>query len=251
MNDFQDRTALVTGASSGIGLAMARALLAQGAQRVYLTGRNVDRLASAAHELGERALVLRADVTVSEDLARVKAEIEQQGDRLDALFVNAGIAVHNVLGDTSLANFDAIFDTNVRGVFFTVQSMLPLLKDGASIVLTGSVAGIKGMPNLSVYSASKAAVRSLARTWATDLKERRIRVNTLSPGVTRTPILSRGLGLDEAAQQGVAAFLAAAAPAARMADADEIAQAALFLASDAASYVNGAELCVDGGLAQI
>ena len=251
MNAFAQRTALVTGASSGIGLEIARALIDQGAQRVYLTGRDEDRLASAAHALGARAVALVADVTVADDLERLRADVAQRGDRLDVLVANAGVAMHNVLGDTSRTGFDTIFDTNVRGVFFTVQTLLPLLNDGASIVLTSSVAGIKGMQHLSAYSASKAAVRSFARTWAVDLKERRIRVNCLSPGVTRTPILSKGLGLDEAAQQGVSAFLSAAAPSARMAEANEIARAALFLASDAASYVNGAELCVDGGLAQV
>lgn len=248
---FENRIALVTGASSGIGLATARALLAAGARRVYLVGRNADRLAGAVHELGERAVALQADVSVRGDLERVRDSIAGVGDQLDLLFANAGVAMNNQFGATDEALFDATFDTNVRGVFFTVQTLLPVLKDGSSIVLNASVAGIKGMPNLSVYSASKAAVRSFARTWAVDLKPRAIRVNTISPGVTRTPILSNSLGMDAAAIAGTEQFLAAAAPSGRMAEAAEIAGAVLFLASSAASYVNGIELCVDGGLAQI
>ena len=248
---FENRIALVTGAASGIGLATARALLAAGARRVYLVGRNADRLAGAAYALGERAVALQADVSVLGDLERLRDSIAERGDQLDLLFANAGVAMNNQFGATGEALFDATFDTNVRGVFFTVQTLLPVLKDGSSIVLNASVAGIKGMPNLSVYSASKAAVRSFARTWAVDLKPRAIRVNTISPGVTRTPILSTGLGMDAAAIAGTEAFLAVTAPSGRMAEAAEIAGAVLFLASSAASYVNGIELCVDGGLAQI
>jgi NAD(P)-dependent dehydrogenase (short-subunit alcohol dehydrogenase family) len=248
---FDDLTAVVTGGSSGIGLATAKALLAQGARRVYITGRDGDRLASAAHALGERAVAVQCEVAKVAELARLTAAVEANGERIDVLFANAGVAHNNTLGATTQADFDALFDTNVRGVFFTVQALLPLLVDGASVVLNASVAGLKGMPNLSVYSASKAAVRSFARTWASDLKPRGIRVNVISPGVTRTPILSGGLGMNEQAIAGTEAYLAAAAPSGRMADAGEIASAVLFLASPAASYVNGVELCVDGGLAQV
>ena len=251
MAAFDNCVALVTGGSSGIGLASARALLAQGARRVYITGRDGDRLAGAAHALGERAVAIAADVAQPAQLERVREAIGARGDRLDVLFANAGVAHNNLLGETGEAQFDAIFDTNVRGVFFTVQTMLPLLKDGASIVLNASVAGNKGMANLSVYSASKAAVRAFARAWATDLKPRGIRVNTVSPGVTETPILARGLGMDAAAIAGVQGYLAMAAPAGRMAQPEEIANAVLFLASAAASYINGVELSVDGGLAQV
>ncbi len=167
------------------------------------------------------------------------------------LFANAGVATNNVFGQTSRAQFDALFDTNVKGMFFTVQAMLPLLNDAAAVVLNASVAGSKGMPDLSVYNASKAAVRSLARSLATDLKARRIRVNTISPGVTRTPILANGLGMGAEQIAGLEQFLHGAAPAGRMGEPEEIAMAVLFLASDAASYINGAELSVDGGLAQV
>lgn len=251
MTSFDQRIALVTGASSGIGLATARALLAAGASRVYLVGRNTDRLASAAHALGERAVALPGDVASLPDLERICGAVAASGDRLDFLFANAGVAANNQFGGTVPAEYDHIFDINVRGVFFTVQTMLPLLRDGASIVLNASVAGFKGMPNLSLYNASKAAVRSFARSWATDLKPRRIRVNAISPGVTQTPILAHGLGMDQQALAGLEAYIGESAPAGRTAQPDEIAAAVLFLATDAASYVNGAELCADGGLAQV
>lgn len=251
MSNFEHRNALVTGASSGIGLATVQALLKQGARRVYLVGRNADRLVSAAHALGERAVALPADVARLEDLERVRHAIEQRGDKLDILFANAGVAVNNEFGATSAEEYEHIFDINVRGVFFTVQTMLPLLDDGASVVLNASVAGFKGMPNLSVYNASKAAVRSFARSWAVDLKPRGIRVNAISPGITHTPILAHGLGLDQQAIDGLAQYVSASAPSGRMAQPEEIAAAVLFLASSAASYVNGAELCADGGFAQV
>ncbi len=251
MNAFEGKTALVTGGSSGIGFASAQALLAHGAARVYIVARDADRVASAAHALGERAVGVAADVASAADLARLKASIEERGDRLDVLFANAGVAHANAFGATSEAEFDTLFDINVRGVFFSVQSMLTLLNDGASVVLNASVAGIKGMPNLSLYSASKAAVRSFARTWAVDLKPRAIRVNTISPGVTRTPILAGGLGMDAEAIAALDGYLAGATPTGRMAEPEQIASVVLFLASPGSSHVNGIELCVDGGLAQI
>lgn len=251
MARFDYQTALITGASSGIGYAAARALLERGARRVYISGRDPDRLAGAAHHLGERVVAVQADVARPATLEALRSAVERHGDRLDVLVANAGIAHNNHFGSTGQAAFDTIFDTNVRGVFFTVQTLLPLLNDGASVVLTGSVAGIKGMANLSAYSASKAAVRSFARCWATDLAARRIRVNTVSPGVTETPILSGGLGLDAAALEGLRGYLAAAAPAGRLARAEEIADVIAFLASSDSSYLNGAELCADGGLAQV
>lgn len=251
MNTFINRCALVTGASSGIGLATAKALLAQDARRVYVVGRNADRLMSAANGLGDRAVALPGDVASVSDLERIRGAIAANDDRLDVLFANAGVAVNNQMGATTAAEYAHIFDTNVKGVLFTVQTLLPVLQDGASIVLNASIAGIKGMPNLSLYNASKAAVRSFARSWSVDLKPRRIRVNAISPGVTRTPILEHGLGMNEQTLAAVADMLAANAPTGRMAQPQEIAAAVLFLASDAASYVNGAELCVDGGLAQV
>jgi NAD(P)-dependent dehydrogenase (short-subunit alcohol dehydrogenase family) len=251
MATFEKQTALVTGASSGIGLATARALLAQGARRVYITGRDAGKLHSAAASLGERATAIEADSADIASLARLHAAIAQRGDRLDILFANAGVAINNAFGDTSPAAYNALFDINVKGVFFTVQTLLPLLNDGAAVVLNASIAGNLGMPNLSLYNASKAAVRSFARSWASDLKPRRIRVNAISPGVTRTPILHTGLAMNEAQVDGLAHYLADAAPAGRMADPEEIAAAVLFLASGAASYVNGAELVADGGFSQV
>ncbi|MRV72854.1 SDR family oxidoreductase [Duganella sp. FT92W] len=251
MTAFDHKTALVTGASSGIGLATARALLAQGARRVYITGRDAEKLRGAAASLGERAIAIEADSADIASLAQSHAAIAQRGDRLDILFANAGVAVNNVFGDTSPAAYNALFDINVKGVFFTVQTLLPLLNDGASVVLNASIAGNLGMPNLSLYNASKAAVRSFARSWASDLKPRRIRVNAISPGVTRTPILHTGLAMNDAQVDGLAQYLADASPAGRMADAEEIAAAVLFLASPAASYVNGGELVVDGGFSQV
>ncbi len=251
MTTFDKQCALVTGASSGIGLATARALLAQGARRVYLVGRNADRLASAAHALGERAIALPGDVASLADLEQIAGAIAARGDTLDILFANAGVAVNNELGATDEAAYAHIFDINVRGVFFTVQTLLPLLRDGASVILNASVAGFKGLPNLSVYNASKAAVRSFARSWSVDLKPRAIRVNAISPGITHTPILQHGLGLDQSGIDGLESFVSAGAPSGRMAQPEEIAAAVLFLASGAASYVNGAELCADGGFAQV
>lgn len=248
---FDNKTALVTGASSGIGLATARALLAQGARRVYITGRDSAKLQAAAAALGERAVAVVADSADIASLAALHAAIAGRGDRLDVLFANAGVAVNNVFGDTSPAAYAALFDINVKGVFFTVQTLLPLLNDGASVVLNASIAGNLGMPNLSLYNASKAAVRSFARSWASDLKARRIRVNAVSPGVTRTPILQTGLAMDDAQVAGLAHYLAEASPAGRMAEADEIAAAVVFLASPAASYINGAELVADGGFSQV
>jgi NAD(P)-dependent dehydrogenase (short-subunit alcohol dehydrogenase family) len=248
---FEQQTALVTGASSGIGLATARALLAQGARRVYLTGRDAAKLQRAAAGLGDRAIAIAADSADLASLAHLYAAIDQRGDRLDVLFANAGVAINNAFGDTSPTAYTTLFDINVKGVFFTVQTLLPLLNDGAAVVLNASIAGNLGMPNLSLYNASKAAVRSFARSWASDLKPRRIRVNAISPGVTRTPILHTGLAMNEAQIDGVAQFLAETSPAGRMGEADEIAAAVLFLASPAASYINGAELVADGGFSQV
>ena len=248
---FEGKTALVTGASSGIGLASARALLEHGARRVYLSGRDGARLARAVDQLGERAVAVAGDVTVEADLERIRRAVERDGDRLDVLFANAGVATNNTFGQTGRAEFDVMFDTNVKGIFFTVQTLLPLLNDGAGVVLNASIAASKGMPNLSLYNATKAAVRSLARSLATDLKQRRIRVNAISPGITRTPILMNGLGLGEEQIADVEQFLREAAPSGRMGEPEEIAMAVLFLASDAASYINGVELSVDGGLAQV
>lgn len=249
--EFQDQSILITGGTSGIGLASAQAFLQKGAKCVYITGRDSQKLAHAQKLLGSKAVAIQADVAQLGEIDIVRRTIEQRGDQLDVVFANAGIAENNVIGDTSEQQFDAMFDTNVKGLFFTVQSVLPLIRQGGNIILNASVAANKGMANLSVYSASKAAVRSFSRTWCNDLKERKIRVNTISPGVTSTPILQTGLQMTDVQISELTNYLSAAAPAARMAQAEEIAAAVVFLASPSASFVNGVELSVDGGFAQI
>lgn len=248
---FQGKTIVVTGGSTGIGLASAQAFLNEGAARVYITGRSETTLAEAAAKLGPNAAPVAGDVANLADLVKLKAEIEANGDQLDVIFANAGVAEYNTFGATSEAEFDKIFGINVRGLFFTAQTLLPLLRDNGAIVLTASIVAHKGTENLSLYNASKAAVRSFARTWANDLKGRGIRVNAVSPGVTETPIFRNGLKLTAEQQAGFVAYLKSSAPAGRAASPEEIAAAVLFLASSDASYVNGAELSVDGGLAQV
>ncbi|SHG40641.1 SDR family NAD(P)-dependent oxidoreductase [Massilia sp. CF038] len=248
---FSNQVAVVTGGSTGIGLAIAKALLEQGARRVYVTGRSAKNLDHAATLLGPNAVALVSDVASLSDLEKLKAEIEARGDKLDAVFANAGIAEKNQFGDTTEAELDKTFDINVKGVFFTVQTLLPLLKDGAAVVLTASIVSNKGMENLSIYSASKAAVRSFARSWANDLKGRKIRVNALSPGMTLTPIMENGLKMNAEQIAGLAEFAKGAIPLGYVAQPDEIATAALFLASQDAKYINGIELSVDGGMTQI
>lgn len=249
--NFAGKVAVITGGTSGIGLATAEALLQGDARRVYVTGRTEATLNAALSLLGERAVGVISDAGTLGGLERLKAEIDHRADRIDILFANAGIAENNVLGETDEAFFERTFDINVKGVFFTVQTLLPLMIDNGSIILNASIVGNKGMANLSVYNASKAAVRSFARSFATDLKGRGIRVNAVSPGVTLTPIMQNGLKIDAERMKEFEAYVASAAPAGRMAQPSEIAAAVLFLASPQASYINGIELSVDGGLAQV
>lgn len=246
-----NKVAVVTGGSTGIGLDIARGWLAAGGSRVYITGRSRDTLAAAADALGRDAVALVSDVSSLDDLRALAREIEQRGDRIDALFANAGIAETNQFGATGEDDYLRTFDINVKGVFFTVQTLAPLLVDGGSVVLTASICATMGMENLSLYSASKAAVRSFARTWATDLKGRKIRVNAISPGFTRTPIMENGLKWDQAQIDALSEHARAVVPLGYVAQPDEIASSALFLASGAARYVNGIELLVDGGLTQV
>lgn len=245
---FNGKTALVTGGTSGIGLATAQELAAQGAQ-VFITGRRQAELDAAVVAIGGNAIGIRADASVLSDLDTVYAQIARSAGKLDILFANAGGGDLLPLGAITEEQFDRIFGTNVRGVLFTVQKALPLLVDGASVILSGSTVTIQGTANFSVYSASKAAVRNFARSWALDLKERAIRVNVVSPGPIRTPGLG-GLVPDEA-RQGFYDFMSSQVPLGRLGEPGEIGKAVAFLASDAASYVNGIELFVDGGLAQI
>ncbi|WP_312273256.1 SDR family NAD(P)-dependent oxidoreductase [Pseudescherichia sp.] len=242
------KIALVTGGTSGIGLATAQVLAAQGAQ-VFITGRRQAELDAAVESIGAAATGIRADASKLADLDAVYAQIAKQVGRLDILFANAGGGDMQPLGAISEEHFDRIFGTNVRGVVFTVQKALPLLVDGASAILTGSTTSVMGTASFSVYSASKAAVRNFARSWALDLKDRGIRVNVVSPGPVRTPGLSE-LVPDEH-RQGLFDALAAQVPLGRLGEPEEIGKVVAFLGSDAASFINGVELFVDGGMAQI
>lgn len=243
-----DKIALVTGGSTGIGLAAAQALAEQGAT-VYITGRRREELDAAVALIGPSAKGIRADASNLNDLDTVFSTIASESGRLDVLFANAGGGDMLPLGQITEAHFDRIFGTNVRGVLFTVQKALPLLRKGSSVILTGSTAAVKGTANFSVYSASKAALRSLVRSWALDLKDSGIRINVVSPGPIRTP----GLGglVPEEHRQGLFDTLASEVPLGRLGEPEEVGKAVVFLASDDASFINAAEIYVDGGLAQI
>ena len=245
---LSNKIALVTGGSSGIGLASALELAQQGA-KVYITGRRQEELDAAVALIGSSATGIRADASVLSDLDTVFATIASESGQLDVLFANAGGGDMMPLGAITEEHFERIFGTNVRGVLFTVQKALPLLTSGAAIILTGSTAAAKGTASFSVYSASKAAVRSLARSWALDLKDRGIRVNVVSPGPIRTP----GLGglVPEEQRQSLFDTLAAGVPLGRLGEPEEIGKTVAFLASDDASFINASEIYVDGGLAQI
>ena len=245
---LSDKIALVTGGSTGIGLASAQELAAQGA-KVYITGRRQQELDAAIALIGTSAKGIRADVSRLDDLDKVYAQIAEESGRLDILFANAGGGDMLALGAITEEHFDRIFGTNVRGVLFTVQKALPLLGAGSSIILTASAVSVKGTANFSVYSASKAAVRNFARSWALDLQGRGIRVNVVSPGPVKTP----GLGglVAEEERQGLFDALAAQVPLGRIGEPAEVGKAVAFLASDAASFINAIELFVDGGMAQI
>lgn len=246
---LEGKIALVTGGSSGIGLATAQLFVKEGAY-VYITGRRQAELDKAVKTIGSQVKAIRADVSKLPDLDRLFAQIKQEKGRLDVVFANAGQASFVPLGSISEELYEQTFDTNVKGVLFTVQKALPLIPDGGSIILNGSVVSLKGFPASSVYSATKAAVRSFARTWTTDLKDRKIRVNTISPGPIETPIFDTFTKSEEE-QKAVKAQFASGVPLGRMGQPDEIGKAALFLASDDASYVAGAELFVDGGTGQV
>jgi len=242
------KIALVTGGTSGIGLASAKELAEQGAQ-VFITGRRQAELDAAVSEIGSAATGIRADASVLSDLDAVYAQISKSAGHLDILFANAGGGDMQPLGAITEEHFDRIFGTNVRGVLFTVQKALPLLREGGSVILTGSTTSIQGTESFSVYSASKAAVRNFVRSWALDLKGRGIRVNVVSPGPVRTPGLG-GLVPDEH-RQGLFDALAAQVPLGRLGEPEEIGKVVAFLASDSASFINGTELFVDGGMAQV
>jgi NAD(P)-dependent dehydrogenase (short-subunit alcohol dehydrogenase family) len=246
---FAGKIAVVTGGSTGIGLATAKRFVQEGMEQVFITGRGKVALDAAATEIGKNVTAVQGDVSSLADLDRLYATVKKRDLKIDIIVANAGLAKLAPFDKVDEKFFDLHFDANVKGLFFSVQKGLPLMKDGGSVILTGSVADIKGFPAMSVYSATKAAVRSFARTWINDLRDRRIRVNVLSPGHIDTPIL-------EDLQQGDALVkmkkeMENSVPLGRLGDPDEIAKAVSFLASDEASYVSGTELYVDGGVAQI
>ncbi len=243
MGKLDGKVAVVTGGTSGIGLATARRFAAEGAH-VFITGRRKPELDAAVKAIGSRATGVQGDVSNLADLDRLYAAIKEQKGRVDVLFANAGGGEFAPLGAITEEHFDKTFNSNVKGLLFTVQKALPLLPEGASIILNASITSSKGTPAFSVYSATKAAVRSFARSFTVDLKDRKIRVNAISPGPIDTPGLG---GLGDEVKKG----LAAAVPMGRLGKPDEIAKAVVFLASDDSSYVTGIELFVDGGMAQI
>jgi NAD(P)-dependent dehydrogenase (short-subunit alcohol dehydrogenase family) len=249
MGKLDGKIALVTGGNSGIGLATAQRFVSEGAY-VFITGRRESELAAAVKEIGRNITGVQGDVSNLADLDRLFARIGDEKGRLDVVFANAGVATYAPFGTITEEHYGSIFDINVKGVLFTVQKALPLLPDGASVILNSSIVGSKGFSSNSVYSATKAAVRSFARTWTTDLKSRRIRVNAISPGSTETPGLSELWGSSEAGQQRARA-VATLVPLGRLGTPDEIAKAVVFLASDDSSYITGIELFVDGGVAQV
>jgi NAD(P)-dependent dehydrogenase (short-subunit alcohol dehydrogenase family) len=246
---LEGKIALVTGGTSGIGLAAAMQFVNEGGY-VFTTGRRDAELAAAVKEIGRNVTGVQGDVSNLGDLDRLFAQIKKEKGRLDIVFANAGVAKYAPIGKITEELYDSTFNTNVRGLLFTVQKALPLLPDGASIILTASIVGSKGLAANSVYSATKAAIRSFARTWTTDLKDRRIRVNTVSPGSIDTPGLSRLLASSETGQQRLK-MISNNVPLGRLGKPDEVAKAVVFLASDDASYITGTELFVDGGFAQV
>ncbi|WP_329108212.1 SDR family oxidoreductase [Micromonospora sp. NBC_01699] len=249
MGQLTGKTAVVTGATSGIGLAVAQRFATEGAH-VFITGRRKEQLDAAVEQLDGDVTALAGDVSDLADLDRLYEAVAQQGRRVDVLFANAGGGAFASLEQVTEQHFDQTFDVNVKGTLFTVQKALPLLNDGASIILSGSTAATSGAEAFGVYAASKAAIRSFARTWANELRGRGIRVNTITPGPTDTPGIT-GLAPDEEQAGQLRGFLAGQVPLGRMARPAEIANAVLFLASEQASFVTGAELFADGGLNQI
>jgi NAD(P)-dependent dehydrogenase (short-subunit alcohol dehydrogenase family) len=249
MGRLEGKVAVVTGANSGIGLASAKRFAAEGAE-VVITGRRQAELDDAVQAIGGDVLAVQGDISNLDDLDRLFDTVKSAKGRIDVLLANAGVGALEPLGRISEESFDKVFDINVKGTLFTVQKALPLMKAGGSIILTGSTTGTTGTAAFSVYSATKAAIRNFARSWAVDLKGTGIRVNVLSPGPTETPGLMNGLartGMKDAMVAGLSAQTALG----RMGDPDEVAAAALFLASDDSSFMTGSEVFVDGGLAQI
>jgi NAD(P)-dependent dehydrogenase (short-subunit alcohol dehydrogenase family) len=247
MGKLEGKIALITGGSSGIGLASAKRFVEEGAY-VFITGRRESELAAAVQNIGRNVTSEQGDVSKLGDLERLFDRIQQAKGRLDVVFANAAITKYAPLGTITKETYDSIFNINVKGVLFTVQKSLPLLSDSASVILTASIAASKGFSSDSVLSATKAAIRSFARTWTADLKDRRIRVNAVSPGPTETPAFNKVVG-----SSGLEARKAilTSIPLGRLGTPDEIAKAVVFLASEDSSYITGIELFADGGFAQV
>jgi NAD(P)-dependent dehydrogenase (short-subunit alcohol dehydrogenase family) len=245
MRKLEGKVALVTGGSSGIGLATAKVFVNEGAD-VFITGRREPELVAAVKEIGRNLTGVQGDVSNLGDLDRLFAQIEREKGKLDIVFANAGITPMTPLGKITEEDYDSIFNANVKGLLFTVQNALSVMADGGSIILNASIVASKGFPNWSVYSATKAAVRSFARTWTTDLKDRRIRVNVVSPGYIDTPAWRSVEGAEQRIET-----LSKTVPLGRFGTPEEIAKAVLFLASDDSTYITGTELFVDGGVAQV
>jgi NAD(P)-dependent dehydrogenase (short-subunit alcohol dehydrogenase family) len=239
---LQGKMAVITGGTSGIGLATAKLFVKEGAY-VFITGRRQKELDAAVQAIGRNVTGVQGDVARLADLDRLYEAVKTKG-RIDVVFANAGVAEFAPLGRITEEHFDKLFDTNVKGTLFTVQKALALMNDGGSIILNGSVASVKGTPAFGVYGATKAALRSFVRTWTSDLKDRHIRSNVVSPGPTDTPIV-------DGQPEDAIARIVSTIPMGRMGDPDEIAKAALFLASDDSTFVTGIELFVDGGRAQV
>jgi NAD(P)-dependent dehydrogenase (short-subunit alcohol dehydrogenase family) len=249
MEKLKGKVAVITGGNSGIGFATAKRFADEGAH-VFITGRRQTELEAAAKKIGKNVTAVQGDVSNLADVDRLYDTVRKQTDHIDIVFANAGGGEFAPLGEITEEHFDKTFNINVKGVLFTVQKALPLLVDGGSIILNASIAASKGMEAFSVYSATKAAVRSFARSWTNDLKNRKIRVNAISPGPIETPAVD-GLGGDEEQARQIKANLIAGVPMGRMGSPDEIAKVAVFLASDDSSFITGIELFVDGGMAQV
>lgn len=243
---FQNKVVVITGGTDGIGLTTAKSFAAEGAH-VYITGRRLERLNEALEDIGNGAVGVQGDVSDLADLDRLYTQIKRDHGRVDVVFANAGVSESAPIDGIDEDHFDRIFGINVKGMVFTVQKALPLMSAGGTVVLTGSGAGSKGFANLSIYSATKAAVRSFARTWTTDLKSRGIRVNVVSPGMVMTPAMQTYLQNNAGAEE----WMQQAIPFGRLAQTEEIAKAVLFLASDESSFVGGEELLVDGGFVAV